>query len=131
MSRGRPPLKTALTDKLEGSAQAKQRLKVILQTLSGELTIPQACETLDVGEARFHELRNEWLQAACVALEPKPLGRPKALSLEEEQELLRLHRENINLKINLRAAEIRTEIALISPHLLRDAQPLGELKKKS
>ena len=119
MSRGRPPSGPSLADKVEGSEQAKERLKVILQTISGEVSIPDACAKLGLSEARFHELRQEWMQAACSALEPKPVGRPKETTFEEEVEMLRLHRENKNLKMHLRAAQIREEIAIAMPHLLQ------------
>lgn len=128
MSRGRPPSGPSLADKVEGSEQAKERLKVILQTISGEISIPDACKQLGLREARFHELRQEWMQAACSALEPKPMGRPKEMSFEEEVELLRLHRENQKLKLHLRAAQIREEIAVAMPHLL---QPKKEPKEDS
>lgn len=130
MTRGRPPVGPALANKVEGSEQAKLRLKVILQTLAGELTIPDACAQLGIAEARFHALRTEWLQAACAALEPKPLGRPKELTVEEETQLLRLHRENIDLKIHLRAAQIRERIAIHMPHLLRQSQTAEDPQKK-
>ena len=131
MKRGRPIEGAKLVDRVEGSEQAKQRLRIILQTLSGELTVPQACASLNISEARFHELRNGWMQDSCAALEPKPLGRPKETTPEQEQALLKLHRENQMLEIHLRAAQIRTEIALVAPHLLdRTLLPPIESEKK-
>jgi hypothetical protein len=119
MSRGRPTQGPALADKVEGSDQARVRLKIILQTIAGELTVADACKQLGLSEARFHELRQQWLQASCAALEPKPLGRPKETTIEQEVELLRLHRENKNLEMHLRAAQIREEIAVAMPHVLK------------
>jgi hypothetical protein len=119
MARGRPPLGTELVGKLEGSALAKERLKVFLQTLAGELTVVQACEQLQIGEARFHELRNEWLQSACSALEPKPAGRPRTPEPSEEaQHVATLQRQLQELKIDLRAAQIREQIALVMPEVM-------------
>ena len=130
MSRGRPSLGPALADKVEGSVQAKERLKLILQTIAGELSVADACKQLGLSEARFHELRQQWMQDACAALEPKPLGRPKETSIEQEVELLRLHRENQNLKMHLHAAQIREEIAVAMPHLLQPKQDATVSKKK-
>lgn len=130
MSRGRPPSGPSLADKVEGSEQAKERLKVILQTISGEISIPDACRQLGLSEARFHELRQEWMQAACTALEPKPMGRPKEMTFEEEVELLRLHRENRSLEKHLRAAQIREEIAVAMPHLLQPRKDSAEDSQK-
>ena len=61
---GRKPRKLQHVEKLTGSEQAKERLKWILATLSGEATIPEACRALEINESRFHQVRNEWLQAA-------------------------------------------------------------------
>lgn len=130
MSRGRPPSGPSLADKVEGSEQAKERLKVILQTVSGEISVADACKQLGLSEARFHELRQAWLQAACTALEPKPMGRPKETTFEEEVELLRLHRENKQLKMHLRAAQIREEIAVAMPHLLQPKKESAEDAQK-
>jgi hypothetical protein len=134
MSRGRPSLGPELADKADGSAQAKVRLKLILQTIAGQLSVVDACQQLSMSEARFHELRQHWIQDACAALEPKPLGRPKEMTFEEEVELLRLHRENQKLKMHLHAAQIREELAIAIPHVLQPKVPsedTDESKKKS
>ena len=73
---GRKPLATGHVDRLQGSEPAKQRLTVLLETLRGELPVPEACARLGIGESRFHALRGAWLQEALELLEPRPLGRP-------------------------------------------------------
>lgn len=118
--RGRPPKGPQLADNVEASDQARLRLKVILQTIAGELTIPQACAQLDIGEARFHELRTEWLQFAVKGLEPKPLGRPAQATPQEQDEIDRLRRQKADLELYLQAARVREQIALTMPHLLAD-----------
>ncbi len=127
MGRGRPPLGTELVNTLDGSDLAKQRLKVALQTISGELTVPQACERLQLSEARFHELRSEWLQTACAAFEPKAVGRPAPPPpTEQEQKIQQLERQITELKVDLRAAQIREELALLMPEVLvppKDREP--------
>ena len=87
--RGRKPLATGHVKRLEGSELAKLRLEVILDTMRGELTIPQACERLGIGEARFHALRHQWLQEALLLLEPRQTGRPpkEDTTSPREQEL--------------------------------------------
>ena len=128
MSRGRPPKGVNHVDSIEASEQAKQRLKVLLQTISGELTVEQACAQLQIGEARFYELRDEWLQAAVSALEPKPKGRPPAPPPQEPDELEQLRARNKRLELELRAAQIREQIAAMMPHLLHP--PKDQDKKK-
>jgi hypothetical protein len=39
-------------------------------------TVPEACAALQIGESRFHALRNEWLQESLELLEPRRAGRP-------------------------------------------------------
>jgi hypothetical protein len=58
------------------------------------------------------------------------MGRPKEMTFEEEVELLRLHRENQKLKLHLRAAQIREEIAVAMPHLLQPKKESSEDSQK-
>jgi len=119
MGRGRPRLGAELVNTLDGSELAKQRLKVVLQTISGELTIPQACERLQLSEARFHELRSACLQTACESIEPKAVGRPAPQPpTEQEQKIQKLEAQIKELKIDLRAAQIREEMALLMPEVM-------------
>ena len=107
---GRKPLGTKHVQGLEGSEQAKLRLEVILKTLSGEITIPQACTRLGIREARFHELRRDWLQAALEQLEPRPAGRPpreRPKSSREED----LAVDNQRLREELQLAHAKQEVA--------------------
>lgn len=77
MSRaGRKPLATGHVEQVGGSPRAKARLRAILQTLSGQWTVPQACAAVGLHEAHFHALRHTWLQGAVALLEPRPVGRP-------------------------------------------------------
>jgi hypothetical protein len=118
--RGRPPLGLGHVDRLPGSDEGRARLRIILATLSGEKTIPEAYAELRVGESRFHELRTEFLTKGIESLEPRPLGRPPDPGPSDlERENLRLHRENEQLKLEVQAAQIREEIALVMPHVLK------------
>ena len=119
MSRGRPPLGPGLADRVEGSAPAKERLKIILATIAGQMTVAEACEKLGLNEARFHELRTEWLQASVTHLEPKPLGRPVTQVTPEAAKVAALERQVQELKIDLRAAQIREELAPLMPYVLQ------------
>ena len=114
----RPPEGVGHVDRLDGPAELKRRLRVILETLTGRLSIAQACEELGVSESRLHELRQEALVGALSALLPKPSGRPSTAetATEREKELeSRIH----DLEIDLQAALVRTELALAMPQLFR------------
>lgn len=71
--RGRKPLGPELVEHLLGSEHAKGRLKVLLETLREEKSVPEACRALSLGESRFHELRVDTLQAALCRLWMTPI----------------------------------------------------------
>ena len=67
MGRGRPPKGLSHVDSIPGDPEAKRRLKAILATMSGDLTVKEACEHLGVSESRFHdklhkEPQQQWQQ---------------------------------------------------------------------
>lgn len=120
--RGRPPVGPALVDRLDGSPQAKTRLRVILQVLGGERTVPEACAQLGIERSRFHELREAVLQEALAALEPRLRGRPPRQASPEEAQVAALEDQVQELKVDLRAAQVREELALVMPHVVHKPQ---------
>lgn len=104
--------------KFEGSDEAKERLKVIVGTLTGELTMEEACVHLGVGEGRLHQMRDEVLQSGLAALEPKPVGRPRNEESEEAKKVRELEARVERLKLELHAADVRTMLALTMPKIL-------------
>ena len=124
----RNPLGSQIVSHLSGSVHAKRRLKAILQTLSGQLSIPEACRELGIGESRFHAVRNEVLQRALEGLEPRPRGRPPAP--RPDPRIRQLQQQVQSLNLDLRASQIREELAIAMPHLARPPQtPEGGGKK--
>jgi transposase-like protein len=125
--RGRPGLGTEHVERVESSDETKQRLKVILQTLSGELSVVEACEKLGVSEPHFHRLRERALTGAAEALEPRPAGRPAEVVEPTDARVAELEEQVAQMTIELRASQVREQIAVLMPHLL---QPVGGGKKK-
>lgn len=126
--RGRKPAGPQYVDGLEGSARAKERLKAVLETLAGSCRVQQACQRLGVGEARFHELRQQALAAALAGLEPRPAGRPAAAAeTPSATEVAALRAQVAELEVAVRAAQTREEIALVLPRAAE--APAGEEKK--
>lgn len=107
-------------DDLEGSEEAKAKARTILATLSGELTVAQACEALGVGETRFREMRQEFLISGIVGMEPKPRGRPRKETKPGEDEVEALKRENLELREELVFARARAVLATAFPHLVHE-----------
>ena len=125
--RGRPVLGPRHVERLDGEQESKRRLQVILRTLGGELSVEQACGELGISAAQFHRLREQALQGALGALAPKPPGRPRR-EPDEPSRVEQLEAEVTDLKIELRASQLREEIALVMPHLLTP-EPAPKKKK--
>ena len=115
---GRKPAGPQIVERLEGSPVAKQRLEVILETIAGRLTVPEACQRLEIGESRFHELRKGTLQATLEALEPRPLGRPAKPTSPEQAEMETLQAELRRTQGELELAQVQLRLARIHPGLI-------------
>ena len=127
--RGRPPMGTELIPALEGSPQAKLRLTLILQTLSGQTTVEDAAAQLGISRSRFFALRDELLQESVANLEPKPTGRPPNEDPQHAAKIEQLQQEIQELQVDLRAAQLREELALLMPHVLKKKP--GDVKKNA
>jgi hypothetical protein len=117
MNSGRPPLRSNLVEHFDADPITKERLKILLQTIAGELSVVDACHKLGISQARFFELRTTMLQGALDSLQPKPLGRPALKTDPESQRIHELEQQNLDLRVHLAAAQLREEIALAMPHL--------------
>jgi hypothetical protein len=101
-----------------------------LATIAGRLTVPEACQQLGIGESRFHELRNQTLQATLEALEPRPLGRPAKPTSLEQPEVDALQAELRRLQADLELAQLRLSLAPIRPGLVGDQPAADDLAEK-
>jgi transposase-like protein len=114
--RGRHPAGPEFVDQLAGEAIAKERLRIVLETISGQRRVIDACAHLGISEQRFDELRLEALQAAVAALEPKPPGRKPRSTAPDEAEVTQLRARVAALEAELQVAAVRAEVAAILPH---------------
>jgi hypothetical protein len=117
--RGRLPSGPEYVEQLEGSAIAKERVKVVLQTLAGTCRVQEACERLQISEPRFEQLRIQILQAAVERLEPRPLGRPARTATPADERINALEAQIAELHMKLQLSQARTEIALALPHVVQ------------
>ena len=88
---------------------AKGRLKVVLETTTGQKTMAEASEEVGLGEAMLYVERAQALQGALEALEPKPLGRPRKLEAVDPEEVERLREENAALRQELRKLQVKVD----------------------
>lgn len=116
---GRPPLGPRLVDSLDIPEDAQKKLRLILETIAGQKALAEAAQELGISETRFHIIRQEALLGAAAALEPGMPGRPPAQKPIAAGEVEKLQRDVADLKAAMAAAEIREEIAVLMPHLLR------------
>jgi hypothetical protein len=129
MKRGRRTTGTQLLERLPGSTEAKRRLGLILETLSGRRTVTAAGQILGISRRRFHALRTEFLRWALPMLEPRPVGRPGREQIDDRTAGLQAEIEA--LRVELRATQIREELALTMPHLLRRKARSKKTKPKT
>ena len=127
--RGRPVKGAELVNDIGGSHAARERLRIILQTLAGTMSIQEASSVLGIKRSGFHKLRRQFLAQAAGLLEPRPRGRQRREPTEAELELAKLRQELIQTKLDLKAQQIREEIALVMPHLLQAKR--GTARKKT
>ena len=119
--RGRYPAGPKYVEQLHGSAEAKRRAQLILETLSGRWRVHEACQALGISEQRFAQLRQEMLQAAVDRLEARPAGRPPRPPLTAD--VAALQEQLAATEEALRAAQVREEIALVLPHVVHEPAP--------
>jgi transposase-like protein len=115
--RGRIAAGPEYVEHLEGSDKAKERVRIILETMQGQCRVQEACERLGICEQRFRQLRETLLQAAVASVEDRPAGRPRRL--EEPVEVTTLRQQVAQLERELQAAQVREEIALALPQVNR------------
>ncbi len=110
----RPPLGPALVDRLSGSDAARQRTRLMLETISGVTSVEAAAEQLGISTQRFHDLRDELLQSTIAAAEPKPLGRPaKETSVDDQISAALAEKDRIinDLTVQIEVVRLREALA--------------------
>jgi len=117
MSGGRPNKGVDHVDRIDAPEEEKRRLKIVLQTLTEEISVNEACRRLSIGTSRFHELRQEVLEGAVEGARPGRPGRPRKEETREERKIRRLERQVEDLREELELSLLRTELAVALPHV--------------
>ena len=107
---GRRSRVESLLRPIRASDVARERVRVILLTLSGQWSVAEGMERLAISRSRFQSLRRRMLGAALRALEPGLRGRPARPRRARSEELKHLHAENEGLRLELRM--VRTSLEL-------------------
>jgi hypothetical protein len=126
----RPPNAAELVERQDGSALAKKRLRLFLETIAGKLTVAEACGELGVNEAAFHRMRSRWLAESVEGLEPRKTGprpRERTLSAAEGEQL---SEENVRLERELKASSVREELGMVMPGVLKKTTRRSKPRKR-
>ena len=127
--RGRRPAGAEYVEQMAGSTVAKERYKVLWETMTGKLRVVEACQCLAISEPRYHQLKTVMHAASLASLEPGHAGRPTRLTSPEQEEIAALKQQVADLEVKLQAAQARAEIALILPNAVQD-EPQPEKKTR-
>ena len=115
MVMGRPNKGVDHVDNCDGSKQSKLRTQVVLRTMSGDLSVNDACDMLGIQRPQFAKLRFRALQGAVDALEPGRPGRPRKHDAETDQRVVEQDRKVEQLEKQLTLERARADIAQILP----------------
>lgn len=96
---------------IRASDVARERVRVILLTLSGQWSVADGMERLSISRSRFQGLRRRMLAGALRALEPGVRGRPPRRRPARSTEMEHLHAENEGLRLELRMARTSLELS--------------------
>ena len=80
---GRKPAGPQIVERLEGSPVAKQRLEVILETIAGRWTIPEACHSMGGAGRHYGSIPEIRASVAPLAIEDQRLT-AESLALEQD-----------------------------------------------
>ena len=100
-----------LVDGTRASADARERMKVMLMTLSGPWSVRDGCERLGIRRTRFQDLRRRMIEGAVQALERGPAGRPQRRTDDACSESQELRRRVVELEHELRHMQAALDIA--------------------
>lgn len=118
--RGRLPSGPDFIDRVPGSELAKNRARVLLQTIAGTCRVQEACACLGISEPRFDQLRIHGVAQLVQSMEPRPAGRPPRLTSPVEEQIRELQHKVAALEMQVKIAQTRAEIALVLPNAVHN-----------
>jgi hypothetical protein len=127
MRRGRKPLGIEQVDRVPGSPLAKERLRVILANIAGELTIEDACDALGIEASRLFDLKRRCLEEWVELLEPKTPGRKPGARSGALARIDELETRIARLELELKAARLQEELARV----VSQQRPAPSRKKRA
>ena len=111
MTQGRPPNVGEVIDRLEAHFEEKERLKTILDQISEDCSVDEACEGLNISRSRYFELRERALQGALDGLLPGAAGRPSTVEEIDLEDMDALAEHARYLERELKLADAKIDLA--------------------
>jgi len=130
MVMGRPNKGVLHVENCEGSKQSKQRTKIVMRTITGELSVSEALDDLGVQRAYFAKLRLRALQGAVDALEPGRPGRRPKHDAATDQRVAELSSKVAQLERELQLERARADLASILPGRKSDQKRGGVTRQQ-
>jgi hypothetical protein len=127
---GRPVDHATTIEGLDGGRGEKDRLRVIVDHMTGAITAEEAAARLGLSRSRFFDLRKQALQGALQGLAPGVAGRPVRSEPAPDPEVVALREELEETRTDLEVSRVQTLLALTHPDLLDRQVVEGEAKKK-
>jgi hypothetical protein len=119
--RGRHAIGPEIAERVEGSALARTRMRVILETITNTKPVKDACAELDICGQMFERYRARAIEAAVASLELKPAGRPAKAASPDDEQIAELKERIAELEAELQAATLKAELAATLPRLASSA----------
>jgi hypothetical protein len=126
--RGRYPSGPEFVDQVAGSVIAKERARVLLETIAGGCRVKEACTRLGISEPRFDQLRIHGVERLVQSMEPRAAGRPPRTPSSAEERVRELEAKVAALQMQVKIAQARAEIALVLPNAVHDGGDNGTAK---
>jgi hypothetical protein len=129
MSKGRPNIGSEHAMNTDADRVTQERLKAILDTIIGVISVKEACAQIMLSITRFKQIRAIALQAAAEALALHAPGRPR-ITDEQDEEKLALQRRVEELE---RELEVERELANLARSFLSADLQFGKrrVRKKA
>ena len=115
--RGRHAIGPEIAELVADSPFEAQRLRLILESITGEKRVQDVCAEMGVCSQMFERLRERSMRAAARSLRLGHAGRRRKDVSAADAEIARLNEELAETKAKLQAARVRVELAEGLPRL--------------
>lgn len=81
--------------------------------MAGQMSVDEACEELGISPSRFDQLRTRMLLASIAEFSPRPVGRPRQVPEEVQEELDALRKQIADLERERQLLKVQAELSAL------------------